>query len=115
MQTSSSPHRATRTRVRRPLRLALTLTALVTGAVGLCAQTLPPVAYWTFDEGTGNMAHEASGNGHDATLQGGAGWTTGIVGPFALSLPGAAGSYADVPTDVVDTTRSYTVAAWVKL
>ena len=76
-----------------------------------------PVAYLTFDEGAGTMAHDSSGN-HNATLQGGAGWTAGLVGPGgldALSLPGTPGSYADIPTDVVDTTRSYTVAAWVKL
>jgi hypothetical protein len=91
------------------------LAALVTGAAGLCAQTVPPAAYWTFDEGTGNVAHDASGNHHDATLQGAAGWTTGLVGPHALSVPGTPGSYADIPTDVVDTTKSYTVAAWVKL
>jgi hypothetical protein len=34
----------------------------------------------------------------------------------ALSLPGfAPGSYAEIPGDVLDTTKSYTVAAWVKL
>jgi len=44
-----------------------------------------------------------------------AGWTTGLVGPFALSLPGLPGSYAEIPGDVLDTTKSYTVAAWVKL
>jgi hypothetical protein len=37
------------------------------------------------------------------------GWTG------ALSLTGAVGSYADIPRDVVDTTKSFTVAAWVKL
>ena len=41
------------------------------------------------------------------------GWTTGIVGPHALSLSG--GSAASAPKPAVDTTRSYTVAAWVKL
>jgi len=37
------------------------------------------------------------------------------VGPFALNLSDAVGSYADIPRDVVDTTKSFTVAVWVKL
>ncbi|MBV9851532.1 MAG: DUF4965 domain-containing protein [Armatimonadetes bacterium] len=39
-------------------------------------------------------------------------WTRGIVGPHALRLRGAGD--AEVPAPVVDTTRSYTVAAWVR-
>ncbi|MDQ2687057.1 MAG: DUF5127 domain-containing protein [Armatimonadota bacterium] len=41
-----------------------------------------------------------------------AGWTAGIVGPHALALHGA--NSADVSQPVVDTTQSYTVAAWVR-
>jgi alpha-L-arabinofuranosidase len=73
------------------------------------------VAYLTFDEGTGTAANDSTGNGHAATLFGGTGWTAGLVGASALALPGTAGSYAEVPTAVVDTTRSFTVAAWVKV
>ena len=43
-----------------------------------------------------------------------ANWTTGIVGPHALNLSGG-GASADVPVPVIDTTQSYTVAAWAKL
>jgi alpha-L-arabinofuranosidase len=68
----------------------------------------------TFDEGTGTTAADSAGN-HPATLLGGAGWTSGIVGPHALSLPGTSGSYADISSPVVNTTQSFTVAAWVKL
>jgi hypothetical protein len=42
-----------------------------------------------------------------------AGWTDGIVGPHALLVTGGGG--ADAPKPAVDTTKSYTVAAWVKL
>ena len=42
-----------------------------------------------------------------------AGWTEGIVGPHALLLTGAGG--VEAPKPAVDTTKSYTVAAWVKL
>ena len=42
-----------------------------------------------------------------------AGWTAGVVGPHALLLSGVGG--ADAPRPAVDTTKSYTVSAWVKL
>ena len=42
-----------------------------------------------------------------------AGWTEGIVGPHALLVTGAGG--AEIPKPVLDTTKSYTVAAWVKM
>lgn len=86
--------------------------ALMTGT--LRAQLPNPVCYIPFDEGTGTIAHDVAGT-HNATLMGGAGWTTGIVGAYALSLPGTVNSYADIPSDVVDTTQSFTVCAWVNL
>jgi alpha-L-arabinofuranosidase len=114
MRTPVSLPTAIRTSVRPSSLLALASLFLTT-AVALRAQTPNPAAYLTFDEGTGSVAHDSSGNNNDAALLGGAGWTTGLVGPFALNLPGTVGSYADIPRDVVDTTKSFTVAAWVKL
>jgi len=78
------------------------------------AQLPNPVCYIPFDEGTGSIAHDVAGT-NNATLIGAAGWITGIVGPYALSLPGANGSYADIPADVANTTQSFTVCAWVNL
>ena len=102
-------------------RLALAPAALLLVSV-LHAQTpskntikLPdPVTLLSFDEGTGTYAADSVGD-HPATLLGQAGWTTGLVGPFALALPGVAGSFADIQSTVVDTTQSFSVAAWVKL
>jgi hypothetical protein len=89
--------------------------AFFTASSTLRAQTPNPVLDLKFDEGTGRTAADSSDNNNNATLLGSAGWTARIVGPFALSEPGIPGSYADIPTDVVDTTKSFTVAAWVKL
>ena len=116
--TSSFVHEVTRIQVCQPFFLALAL--CLTTATALRAQLPNPAAYLTFDEGAGTVAHDSSGNNNNATLFGAAGWTTGLVGPFALSLPGfpigfPPGSYAEIPGDVLDTTKSYTVAAWVKL
>jgi alpha-L-arabinofuranosidase len=109
----SCGYEATRIAVCRPLCLGLLL--LLMTAVVIRAQLPNAAAYLTFDEGTGTIAHDSSGNNRNATLQGPAGWTTGLVGPFALNLPGVTNSYAQIPGDVLDTTKSYTVAAWVKL
>jgi alpha-L-arabinofuranosidase len=104
-----------RTRPRWLLLFALNLFVHLTTVAGLSAQTARPAAYLTFDEGTGTVAHDSPGSNHNAALIGGTGWTTGIVGTHALSVPGASGSYAEIPNIVLDTTKSYTVAAWVKL
>jgi alpha-N-arabinofuranosidase len=76
--------------------------------------TPKPVAHWAFDEGQGTVAHDSSGNGHDGTLTGAdAGWAPGKVGPFALSVTPQ--SAVDAPAGIVDTTKSFSVSAWVKL
>ena len=95
----------------------LSLVPLAVTAATLHAQAQPagPAAYLTFDEGAGADALDASGHGNTAKLFGAAGWTPGQVGPSALTVPGAVGSYAEIPVPVVDTTKSFTVAAWVKV
>jgi hypothetical protein len=95
-----------------PLGVAALALFLTVGT--LHAQLPNPVCYIPFDEGTGATAHDAAGT-NNATLIGGASWTTGIVGANALGLPGTGGSYADIPADVLNTTQSFTVCAWVNL
>ncbi|WP_445474203.1 disaggregatase related repeat-containing protein [Methanococcoides methylutens] len=48
---------------------------------------LSPVAYWKFDENTGTIAADSSGNNNDGTING-ATWTQGVVGDAALSFDG---------------------------
>jgi hypothetical protein len=72
-------------------------------------------AYWPFEEGTGTTSADATNDHNTATLQAGASWTAGEVGSYAVSLTGGSTSYVDVPTTAVDTSGSYSVAAWVKL
>src|SRR5260221_5513083 len=107
-------NRSTRKLLRGSWRRALASLALPLTAGTLHAQVPNPACYLPFDEGTGTVAHDAAGT-NNATLLGGAGWIKGIVGPFALSVPGTNGSYADIPADVVSTTQSFTVCAWVNL
>ena len=70
--------------------------------------------YWNFDEGSGVIAADSSGYGNNGSLQGGAAWGPGKVGSHCLALS-SPGMFVDIPTAVVDTSRPYSVSAWVKL
>jgi hypothetical protein len=80
------------------------------------AATLPvaDAGAWRLDENTGTVADDSSGRGMNATLKGGTGWVGGRDGPAALNLDGTSG-YAETSGPIVDTTRSFTVAAWAYL
>lgn len=71
-----------------------------------------PLGYWKLDEGTGTTAADASGNGHTATLSGGASWTEGRNGK-GLALDGSSGR-ASTATPVLRTDGSFSVTAWVR-
>ena len=47
----------------------------------------PLIAHWRFDEGSGTIALDSSGNGYDGTIQGDPAWVDGISGK-ALSFDG---------------------------
>ncbi|WP_405521126.1 LamG-like jellyroll fold domain-containing protein [Streptomyces canus] len=110
---------------RRTLLTAIGVTSLAgtfagsVPAVAAPAAVAAPVAlpaaaaHWSFDEGSGTTAADASGNAHTATLQGAAGWDTGKVGAHSLSL--TAGGNATASGPVVDTSKAFSVAAWVNL
>jgi len=72
------------------------------------------VAYYSFDEGTGNIAYDISGNGNNCTIYG-AKWTKGKYGS-ALQFDGV-DDYVDIPdsTDFTfDATTSFTIEVWMK-
>jgi len=74
---------------------------------------VPCRAHWTFDQLSGMTAIDSSGNGFNATLVGDHATLTKAarLGGGALKLSDY--SYAETAGPVVDTTRSFTVAAWV--
>lgn len=65
---------------------ALFLALMLTPSLARMAKA-DPVAFWSFDEGKGNVAHDITGNGHDAKLQQGAAFVRQGRG-FALGLDG---------------------------
>jgi hypothetical protein len=66
---------------------------------------------WRFNEGHGTVAGDATGLGRPLTLEGGAGWTSGVHGT-ALQI-GGPGQQAVTARPVIDTSRSFTVSAWL--
>jgi hypothetical protein len=73
-----------------------------------CSQGL--VGYWPFDEGSGTIAKDYSGNGNNGTLVNGPTWTTGKVGG-ALSFDGV-DDYVNV-NNVNPFQGNFTVALWL--
>jgi hypothetical protein len=70
------------------------------------------VGYWSFNEGSGTVAHDYSGNGNDGTIYG-ATWTTG-VSENALIFDGI-NDYIDLlDTASVRGLSSFTIGAWIK-
>lgn len=73
------------------------------------------VAYWPFNEGSGSIAGDASGNGHTGTLKGNAAfptWTSGKLGS-ALNFDISNNNRATFTNITTGTTN--TISAWIYL
>ena len=69
------------------------------------------VAHWTFDEGSGNIAYDSSGNGNNGTING-AEWGDGKYGK-ALQFNGQ-DNYVEMPTsNSLEMDANVTIAAWI--
>jgi plastocyanin len=66
-----------------------TLTSWRNQPAGSSPPTNGLIAYWPFDEGTGTSSNDASGNSQTAFLYNNTSWTSGKVGPSAVSFDGA--------------------------
>jgi predicted outer membrane repeat protein len=77
-------------------------------------------AYWNFDEGSGSIANDASGNGRTGTLVNGASFTNAglpslqFIDASALNLIGTSHQYVDAGTSLNLANSSFTVAGWAK-
>jgi len=72
------------------------------------------VALWKFDDRSGNIAADSSGNAHNGTLLGDTSWVDGIAGA-ALAFDGD-GDYVDIGKDQsFDITNQITISAWIKV
>jgi len=70
------------------------------------------VGHWRFDEGSGIIAYDSSGNGNDGTLEGDPQWVAGKI-TGALQFNGT-DDYVEVPdSPSLDITDAITIVAWV--
>jgi Concanavalin A-like lectin/glucanases superfamily len=88
------------------LAACVLLLSIVTSASG------DLVGHWTFDEGSGNIAYDVSGNGNDGTFHGNPQWVAGVIGG-ALRFNGN-GDYIDCGNaPIFNITQQITLAIWV--
>jgi len=71
------------------------------------------IVWYKFNETTGTTASDASGNGNNGTLNGGASFVAGQT-TNALSLNGSTG-YVSMPSGVVSSLTDFTISAWVNI
>lgn len=95
--------------------LVLGLVLLTAGLLILYAPLVSAetVALWLCDEGSGDTLIDSSGNGHDGTLEGNAGWTEGKFG-MALKLNGDPDRVVVPGSPELTGSDAMTVEMWVK-
>ena len=72
------------------------------------------VAHWRFDEGSGTVAHDISGNGNDGTFNGDPQWVPGHFG-YALEFDGT-GDFLDCGNNpILALTDAVSISAWIKV
>jgi len=107
----------------RNKRRCRVMTGAFVGAVAMCftsvalaaAPTSGLVGYWGFDETSGNIAVDGSGNSNTGTLSGsGATRTAGRVGTGALSFNGASAGRVTIPHSATLNLSSFTLTAWLR-
>ncbi|MBN2131882.1 MAG: LamG domain-containing protein [Sedimentisphaerales bacterium] len=90
---------------------------LISCVILLSLQAAPahagPVGHWRFDEGSGLVVADSSGNNLQGALAGDVTWVDGNVGAGALSFGGTDG-IVEIPDDpVLDIDGRLTIATWV--
>ncbi len=75
------------------------------------------IGWWKFDEGTGTVAKDSSGLGHDGTINGTATWVAGVKGGTdgAISLDGkTAYVVIDSVAKSMPANNNFMISAWMK-
>ena len=84
----------------------------INGSATLNVTSLPaPLAWYRFDESSGSLASDSSGNGKNANLSGNAAFGAGESGNAVV----LSGGYASLPTGILSTLTNFTISAWVNV
>ncbi len=113
--TSGYPSDTTENSVQSNIVAAGYANPLPTATPTTFATPLPqtnPVVWYKFDEASGTVASDASGNGKNATVTGGT-WVAGKIAN-AVNLSGST-QYVSAPAGVVSTLNDFTISTWVKV
>jgi len=95
-------------------KLVLICTAFVAVFGFIRTASAELVGYWSFDEGSGEIAKDGSGNGNDGTLENGTEWTAGKFGN-AVQFDGT-DDYVNIGNaDNLSITDDLTFSMWVKI
>ena len=86
--------------------------ALISFTQPVFADTIDVVNY-NFDEGSGTIATDRSGNGNDGILNNGPTWVSGKVGTGALSFDGV-DDYVSIPSTATSGVSKFGMEFWVK-
>ena len=81
----------------------------ILGLAGTASADL--LGYWSFNEGSGNIAADSSGNGRDGTLEGGPSWVAGQLAG-ALEFDGS-DDYVGTGDSFLSNLGQFTIALWV--
>ena len=85
---------------------------IVLGVTSIASADL--ILHWAFDDGSGSIASDSTGNGHDGTLQNDPRWVAGKIGG-ALEFSGNGDHVIDETAgDYVNGLDAITICVWIK-
>lgn len=73
------------------------------------------VGIWLFDEGSGDIAQDSSGNGHDGQINGDLEWVAEGRFDKALEFPGVDENFVEVPHDDSLDLTTFSFTLWAKI
>lgn len=76
------------------------------------ADSVQPVAWWLLNEGTGNVAFDYSGNGHNGTINSGVSWTSAGYSGTGAYFNGTTGGDIAIGSPFSESTN-WTATMWV--
>ena len=92
--------------------LVLILGCTLSANAAIDANTI--AGLWLFDENSGTVAKDMSGNGNDGELMGNASWAAGVYGS-GVEFDGAVGSIVSIPDSAsLQMSDAFTIMLWLR-